>query len=233
LAVHGALDRAGSFTRLSRRLEDFDLVAFDRRGYQRSRDISPLSFTDHVNDVIHVTEFLAERGPILLVGHSYGGTVAIGAAVAAPERVCGVVAYESPLPWVHARAHSRPVGDDVGAEVEAFFRRAVGNRIWERLSSDEKESRRLDGPSLLEDLRSLRRGEELVDVTALRVPTLYLYGTGPIEEYYATLAEKLRASNSVITTGVIDGANHGAHLSHPSELGQFVRDFWEERCASA
>ena len=37
--VHGALDRGGSFARVVRRLVEFDVVVYDRRGYQGSRDL--------------------------------------------------------------------------------------------------------------------------------------------------------------------------------------------------
>ena len=42
ICIHGGLDRGGSFARLARRMELFDLVAYDRRGYQGSRDLGPL-----------------------------------------------------------------------------------------------------------------------------------------------------------------------------------------------
>ena len=39
ICVHGGLDRGGSFARLARRTEQFDLIAYDRRGYQGSRSL--------------------------------------------------------------------------------------------------------------------------------------------------------------------------------------------------
>src|ERR1700733_1186202 len=76
--VHGSLDRAGSFTRVLRRLDDLHTVAFDRRGYNRSRDALPLNTTldGQIDDLLEVID---DR-PAVVVGHSYGGDVALGAA---------------------------------------------------------------------------------------------------------------------------------------------------------
>ena len=51
ICVHGGLDRGGSFARLVRRLETFDVVAYDRRGYQGSRDVQPLGLQYDVDDL--------------------------------------------------------------------------------------------------------------------------------------------------------------------------------------
>ncbi|HEY5010734.1 MAG TPA: hypothetical protein VIH73_06215, partial [Acidimicrobiales bacterium] len=42
ICIHGGLDRGGSFARLARRIDRFDLVTYDRRGYQASRELQPL-----------------------------------------------------------------------------------------------------------------------------------------------------------------------------------------------
>jgi pimeloyl-ACP methyl ester carboxylesterase len=52
ICVHGGLDRGGSFARLARRINAFDVVTYDRRGYQGSRDLQPLSFELHVEDLL-------------------------------------------------------------------------------------------------------------------------------------------------------------------------------------
>src|SRR5580704_7214547 len=53
ILVHGSLDRATSFMRTARRLEDLAVVLYDRRGYSRSRAVKPIA-TDldtHVDDL--------------------------------------------------------------------------------------------------------------------------------------------------------------------------------------
>src|SRR5665213_3502756 len=41
ICIHGGLDRGGAFARLARRCERFDVVTYDRRGYQGSRRAAP------------------------------------------------------------------------------------------------------------------------------------------------------------------------------------------------
>ena len=95
--VHGSLDRGTSFARVVRRLPDLHVVTYDRRGYHRSRPVAPLATTleDHVADLVAVVD----GRPSVLVGHSYGGDVALGAAAEAPDAVRAVGVYEPPLPW--------------------------------------------------------------------------------------------------------------------------------------
>jgi pimeloyl-ACP methyl ester carboxylesterase len=69
--VHGSLDRAGSFARVIRRLADLHTVAYDRRGYHRSRHVVPVHDTldGHVDDLLLVID----SRPAVVIGHSYGG----------------------------------------------------------------------------------------------------------------------------------------------------------------
>jgi len=125
VCIHGGLDRSGSFSRLARRLDNFDVVAYDRRGYQRSRDLAPLSLDRHIGDLLAITQVESAKGPVIYLGHSYGGLVALGAAVAQPSAAL-VLTYESPLPWILHRESARPpLGNDPAKEVETFFSRMV------------------------------------------------------------------------------------------------------------
>ena len=52
--VHGSLDRAESFRRVMRRLPDLAIVAYDRRGYQRSRDAGVVGLRGHIADLVDI-----------------------------------------------------------------------------------------------------------------------------------------------------------------------------------
>jgi len=98
--VHGSLDRSASFARVVRRLDDLHTVTYDRRGYDRSRRALPLNTTldGHIDDLLAV---IGGR-PAVVVGHSYGGDVALGAALrrGVDPVIRAVVAYEPPMPWL-------------------------------------------------------------------------------------------------------------------------------------
>jgi len=232
--VHGALDRGGSFARLVRRLESFDAVVYDRRGYQGSRDLAPVNLDLHVDDLCALVAREADRQPVILFGHSFGGVVTFGAALRDPSRVQLVVNFESPLPWILRRESSRPpLTDDTRYEAERFFRRMVSEKAWERLSEAQRESRRLDGPALLNDLATVQRHEAPFDLAALRVPTTYVYGDGVLADYYRALAVELVKANPAIATVEIEHANHDAHLKSPVELAAVIQQRWDQVCASA
>ncbi|HUV57687.1 MAG TPA: alpha/beta hydrolase [Acidimicrobiales bacterium] len=233
ICVHGGLDRGGSFARLARRMDSFDVVAYDRRGYQGSRSLAPLDLDHHVDDLLALAETEAQHGPVIIFGHSFGGVVALGAAMRRPELVHLVIAYESPLPWILHRPSSRPpMTDDAPAEAERFFRRMVSNGAWERLNERERESRRLDGPALLADLGGLHDGGQPYDLAELKVPFYYLYGDGIIHDYYEALCAELAKVAPTVRCRELENASHGAHLSNPDQLAAIIEDAWEAQCVS-
>jgi len=233
VCIHGGLDRGASFGRLARRLETFDVVAYDRRGYQRSRDLGPLSFELHVGDLLAVARTEAARGPVMYFGHSYGGVVALGAALADPTLAQLVMAYEAPLPWILKRESSRPpLSSDAAMESEIFFKRLVSRGAWERLSEAERQSRRLDGPALVSDLTTLTAVPPL-NLSELTTPTVLVHGDGMQAEHYRALCQKLEQVNPIIATREIREAGHGAHLSNPDQLAALIHELWEQRCALA
>ena len=224
VTVHGGLDRGASFTRLSRRLEDCDVVAYDRRGYQRSRDMGPGTLAQHVDDLRRVIRWAARTAPIVLMGHSYGGLVSMTLVSDDDNAADVVVAFEAPLPWVLGRpTPTPPPGDNVALEAERFFRRVVSDEAWEHLSAREQESRRLDGPALRADLEAMTSDLAPFELSDITTPVRYLYGDQRAGEYYSALAQRLTVGSTAFTSRVMSGAPHGAHLSHPDLLAREVR----------
>lgn len=233
VCVHGALDRGASFGRLARRLPDFDVVAYDRRGYQGSRDLTPVDLDHHVDDLCTLVAREALEHRVIVVGHSFGGLVAMGAALREPSQLGLVVAFESPFPWLVRREGSRPpASDDPGLEAERFFRRVMSDATWERLSEAQRESRRRDGPALLVDLTTLHRPHAPFDIEQLRVPTIYAYGDAHAE-HHRQLARALEQANPLIASAAFETSTHAAHLKNPDQLATLVRSRWEQTCASA
>ena len=240
--VHGSLDRAASFARVQRRLDDLHTVAYDRRGYQGSRHALPLNATldGHIDDLLAVID----GRPSVVVGHSYGGDVAVGAALRSggDSGIVSVVAYEPPMPWLgfwarsaasaaamqtasHQESPARagpPDDDGAAAQAERFFRRMVGDAAWDRLSESAKDERRADGPALEAELAAIRVNEQPFDVAGLTVPATF--GRGEVStprhrDTVAWLAEHVPGAELV----EISGASHGSHLTHPDAFASMVR----------
>jgi pimeloyl-ACP methyl ester carboxylesterase len=224
--VHGSLDRAASFARTVRRIPDLSVVTYDRRGYQGSRDgTPPADLAGHVEDLLGIVAGLPVEGPVVAVGHSVGGNVVLGAALALPSRFAAVGAYEPPMPWLGFRrtgtSRGTPTGDP-GDEVEQFTRRMMGDAAWERLPEPLRAARRADGPALAAELRGLR-GPAPFDVTRLAVPAVFARGgerSSPHHrEAVGWLVEHVPGAELI----EVEGAGHGAHLSHPDAFAALVR----------
>jgi len=227
--VHGSLDRGASFARVRRRLDDVATVAYDRRGYRGSRDVLPVArgLGDHVHDLLEVID---DRAAVV-VGHSYGGNVALATALdPRGESIRAVSAYEPPQPWLRlqetvgpsAGTRGPPPDAEPAAAAERFFRRMVGDAAWERLSEEEKAARRADGPALAAELAAIRLREPPFDVRALRIPVVYGRGEYSLPHHrraVAWLVEHTPGSELF----EIAGGRHGAHLTHPDAFAAMVR----------
>jgi pimeloyl-ACP methyl ester carboxylesterase len=231
ICVHGALDRAGSFSRLSRRITRFDVIAYDRRGYQGSRHLGPVDLDHHIADLRALVDREIRHQPVILFGHSFGGVVTFATAMEIPDALRLVVNYESPLPWVLRRSNVHAIlGDDPAMEAERFFRRVVSDQAWERLGEPQRESRRLDGATLLNDLRIVRNEKAPFDLTALKVPSTYVHGDGYGAEYFRELSAALVELNPLITTVELANVSHDAHLRVPGQLAALIEERWDESC---
>jgi len=233
ICIHGGLDRGGSFARLARRTDRFDLVTFDRRGYQGFARTGPLGLESHVSDLTALAhhEGRAERS-------SSSATVTAGRgdrrAIADESLARLVITYEAPLPWILRRDEiGVPLGDDPQLEAEKFFRRIVSDSAWERLSELERDSRRKDGPALFDDLSSLRAKDATVrprvteSADGVRVRRQSCAGLLRLPQRRTGVAQSTHPKSTVTN------AAHGAHLSIPDQLAALIGELWDETCASA
>lgn len=220
--IHGAMDRHTSFVRVRKFLSTHTTVAYDRRGYSRSLNSMPpaTSLQDHVDDL----RWVVGHTPSTLVGHSYGGVVALCLADQHPELVKSLVVYEAPMPWTDwwpstAGGSTIAAGSDGGPEAaaESFMRRIVGDRVWAMLGEETQAARRAEGTALLLDLSGLRDGGCPYDPVRITCPTVIGCGAKslPHQQRSATeVASMLRAAgNTRVALEMIPDATHGAHAS--------------------
>ncbi len=222
------MDRVSSFSRARLRLRKHTTLAYDRRGYAKSVEMGRAeSFEDHVGDLLTVID--GQRS--VVVGHSYGATVAVAAAARYPELVSALVCFEGPMSWEpwwpsSAGSSTLAVGDSHGPEAaaEAFMRRIVGDATWEKLSERTKADRRAEGQALLFDLAGLRGRGCPYDVSAVRCPTVVGHGELSLPHHIESsvmLHNQLRCRRVLRS---IAGARHGAHSSHPEAFAELVTE---------
>lgn len=158
--VHGTMDRSSGMLKLSRLLDSQCRVArYDRRGYGRSlAHAGPFGMGEQVADLVQV---IAGR-PAVLIGHSYGGNVALATAERHPDLVRAVGIYETPLSWMPwwpgSTAGSAALAEAQAPEdaAEHFMRRMVGDARWEALPERTRLTRRLEGAAMVGELSDLR-----------------------------------------------------------------------------
>ncbi|MFP5489304.1 MAG: alpha/beta fold hydrolase [Acidimicrobiia bacterium] len=230
--IHGSLDRSAGMLKLSRRLDDeMGVTRYDRRGYGRSSPHpGPFDIDGQVDDLDAVVGRIDGDGrPLVLVGHSYGGNVALSFVDRHPGRVAAVVTYESPMSWEpwwpqdSAGGNAMAWSDDPEEAAERFMRRLIGDDRWERLPPATRTARRREGAAMIGELSDLRRRApwrpERIDV-----PVLVLRGEHG-QAHHRLGTDALAAALPDATARTIPGARHFGPNTHPDEVGELVREF--------
>ncbi len=179
VVIHGSMDRSTGMLKLSRRLDaDFRVLRYDRRGYGRSfPHDGPFTMDVQVGDLVRL---LAGRRAVL-VGHSYGGDVALAAAEQHPELIAGVAVYETPLSWepwwpgTTAGAIAVAAAGKPQEAAERFMRRMLGDERWEELPERTRETRLAEGVAMVEELADLRSHRPWI-AENIAVPVVTAYG---------------------------------------------------------
>ena len=212
--VHGSLDRSAGMARLARVLSDrWRVLRYDRRGYGRSwPHEGPFGVDAQVKDLLAV---LGDRRAVL-VGHSYGGHVALSAAQVAPAQVAAVSVYETPLSWMEwwpsGTAGGKAAASSENDAAEQFMRRLIGDDGWENLPERTRNERRREGTALRGELSALRMSAPW-DASQISCPVVCAHGSVGSAHHVRGmewLSSQLPDSRLV----VLDGAAHGAHNSH-------------------
>lgn len=219
--IHGSLDRSAGMARLARLLNpQCRVLRYDRRGYARSwPHLGPFGVDAQVEDL---RSLVGDR-PVVLIGHSYGGNVALAASVAMGAQVTGVSVFETPFSWMEwwpsTTAGAATVAVSPEDAAEAFMKRLVGESVWQSLPQRTKDARRREGTALQSELGWLRQHEpwRAEDITVPLVCGRGTRGSAHHERAMRWLAEQTGG-----TFVEIEGAGHGAPNSHPAEFVELL-----------
>jgi len=215
--VHGSMDRSSGMLKLSRQLDGrCRVLRYDRRGYGRSAPHpGPFGMEEQVRDLVTL---LAGR-PAVVVGHSYGGNVALALATRHPELVLAVSMYETPLSWepwwpgTTAGAAAVAAGTPEEA-AERFMRRMVGDARWEGLPERTRAQRLVEGAAMVGELGDLRASPPW-RASDVRVPVLAGFGSRGSAHHRRGMAH-VAATIEGARLVELDGCRHDAPLSHPA-----------------
>ena len=230
--VHGAGSARWSFDAVRPHLEGrFTVIAIDRRGRGDSADGDGYSLEDEFEDVAAVVRDAGEGA--LLMGHSYGGLVAAGAALQLdlprlalyePAMGGGLVAMDTVERW------ERLIADgDRDTVVREFFRDIAGyddQAIEELARSPVWEARRQIVPTVPRELRAeLEHRFDASGMARLTMPVLLLVGTeSPAWAVRSVAAhgEAIRGSE----TRRLAGQGHSANMTAPDLLAAELERFF-------
>ncbi len=247
LLVHGSLDRSAGLLKLARRLAvSGPVVRYDRRGYGRSLPHDgPFSVDDQVADARAVLDRFDDGRRWVIVGHSYGGNVALALASSRPSsvRIGAVAVYEPPLSWMPWWPHVTAGGDAVrlvestggdhhdgdrdddrdGDAAEAFMRRLIGDARWEHMPSERRAARRREGRALVAELVDLRRAAPWRAET-IDVPVLAMAGARS-QDHHRRAAREVAALVPSADHVEIDGASHFGPNTHPDATAARIQEW--------
>lgn len=236
--VHGSMDRSSGMLKLARVLDDRCRVArYDRRGYGRSvvlggdaghdrvgRHPGPFTMDAQVDDLVRV---IAGR-PAIVVGHSYGGNVALATAERHPHLVRAIAIYETPMSWMPwwpgntAGAAAVEMAESPDDAAERFMRRMVGDERWEALPERTRTTRRREGAAMVGELTDLRDHAPWT-AESVRVPVLAGVGTLGAAHHQRGMvwfADTVPSARLV----VLEGCRHDAPLAHPALFARQLVD---------
>lgn len=217
---------------------EFELEVMDRRGFGGSPDTGRSDWEVDAGDVIGLLGAGAH-----LVGHSYGGVVAMAAAARRPESVRSLVLLEpsalrvaEEVPVVRAALeHNRALFADGsplrGISAEDYLRSSVapGSPVPEFTPRRLRATR-----TALAERPCWEARIPLAALAAGTFPKVVVIGTwdGADPEYRRAAGDALRACGGFIADRIgarlvqVPGADHFPHRDRPETVNPLLREVW-------
>jgi pimeloyl-ACP methyl ester carboxylesterase len=220
---------------------DFGVLAPDLLGYGRSaawpRDavLAP----DQELGIVEALLDVAGR-PVHLVGHSYGGTVALSAARRFPRRVTNLTLIEpvafhllrhadEPDGWREiaalAERHLAFVGEGrYAAAADAFVTYWTGPNAWQQMSDAARDSAVRSAAKVAAEWQLMFAAEDDLDAIAgIETQTLLVCG-GRTRTPARRMVEILREALPHSRYNEIADAGHMSPLTHPAYIADAIQD---------
>ena len=222
----------------------FRVLAPDLLGYGNSGpwpEGEPFHF---LQDVEYLESLLVPDGePVHLVGHSYGGLLALQLAIRHPELVRSIAVYEPVAFGVLDEVEDADARNAVGAvrwdwepgpggTDEAWLRMFIdwwnGAGSWDRMGEQTRMTFRAVGWKLYQEVLSLTTDRtDRATYATISVPTLILGGElTPLTE--RRVVERLGAALPQATVRVFPGVGHMGPISHAPIINEAIVGFLEQ-----
>ena len=222
LLIHSSGFNARQWRRLAESLrDDYRVLSPNLLGYDAPWT-GPFHFRQDV-------EWLASKldEPAHIVGHSYGGFLALQLALARPELVRSIAVYE-PVAFALLSDAERADVDNVSGptgDIESWLERFVdwwnGAGAWATLAEPTKAAFRAVGWKVSQEVASLA-ADTSSDYSTIAVPTLLLAGeqTRPVERL---VVEKLAATLPNARLELFAGLGHMGPIVAPDLINAQIK----------
>jgi pimeloyl-ACP methyl ester carboxylesterase len=240
---HSNASHAGQWRSLMELLAPrYRVLAIDSYGCGKSPEWPSTTEITLADEVALAEPLLAGPLPMHLVGHSYGGAVALRAALQHPERYASLVLYEPTLFALLDRLQPPPNGSEgIKAAVTAaseclargdtdgagrcFIDYWTGAGNWDRMPAERRAP-------MAASIANVRRWAHALvndpvqpdDLRALRMPVLLLTGSASTESAHAVV-RALQPLLPNATTIELPGLGHMAPVSQPQPVNAAIERF--------
>ncbi|MFC7614710.1 alpha/beta fold hydrolase [Actinokineospora soli] len=207
-------------------------LAYDLRAHGRTdRPATGYRLSDFVDDLGALLDGVGVRGPVHLVGNSFGGTLAFSFAARHPNRVAGIVSIEAePATELWAEKMGRTLGTVVDGIAQEEYLAWVAETFGAHHARLAKAAHALiRATSIVEDVPSgpLLTPAELARVTC---PVLSILGDGGFQSDDPHAVERLLPN---CRTEIIEGQGHSVLVERHRTVRTMVVDFVESLAARA
>lgn len=238
LFVPGSYATPAAWRAMHRLLPGYRLVSTSILGYGGTAETRRLDDLDMAHEVRVVEAAAARIGePVHLVGHSFGGTIALAAAMAGRIPVRSIATFEAnPLLMIATRtlfddARSMASGFEaahLGGERDAAGRVIDywgGAKAFARLPEPVQDyCRKTTFANVLDWRTAFAFGATPADYARIEVPVLLVRGANAVPAM-VEITEALGRAMPQAQTEVVGGAGHFLISTHPAECAGLLRGF--------
>jgi pimeloyl-ACP methyl ester carboxylesterase len=239
MLLHATLSSGRQLRALATKLAArFTVLSVDRRGSGDSSaaapsPVRPIDVEVHIDDLVAIAAEEGLKGSVV-VGHSYGGCVALELAARRPGLVSAVFAYEPPYAPVAPPAAQRDMlqvgrrtlqAGEQGSLAEAalaFMAGVSGDAAVQALSPSARERIGRAGTGAVAD--ATLSGMDPQALAAITCPTMIATG-GDSDGVYADIADALVDRVAGAHHRRIPAADHMAPITRPDVVAAAVQDF--------